>query len=83
MTKQPFIENLLPTHQFVGDADALVDQCKVEPLAKACFGFTLLYVPRKTRYIGSFRGLYSLFWTAWLTFSVGIGGLLGLIALTS
>jgi hypothetical protein len=83
MTKPTLAENLLRTYQFVGDADAPVDQCKIEPLAKASLWFTPLDVPRRSRYIGSFRDLYSLFGTAWLTFSAGIGALLGLIALTS
>lgn len=83
MRKITLIENLLGTHQFVGDADALVDQYTIEPLAKACFGITLLQVPRKTKYVGNFNGFRPLFWSAWGTFFLGFVFLLGLIFLTS
>jgi hypothetical protein len=83
MRKQTLIENLLRTHQFVGDADALVDQCTTEPLANVCFGVTLLHLGRETKYVGDFRDLRPYFWSAWGTFLSGFVFVLGLIFLTS
>ena len=83
MSKRALIEKLLRTHQLVGDADALAAQYTVEPLAKLCFGITFLNLESKTKYVGDFRALYRLFWTAWGTFIGGFVFLGGLIFLTS